>query len=253
MGEEERNDLIDAFLDGHLAQPQVEAVEALMRTDPAFQSAMEEEKALREALGPSNVNAFLKVVKKVVEERSPERKKLARPVILRIALAAVLAGVLAAGWWALKPQSRSSEELFAQYFSPPANSKIFRDAEAGQTAAVEAPVQVAIDSLYYHGNNEEALLRLRAYGKHLSETPSSDYYFWLGILSLLNGQPDQALKAFSAIRAGYPYEKPWYIALSHLKAGRREQARSTFEAIAATDSPYQKDARAIIRSLAEGD
>lgn len=248
MANEERHNLIEAYLSGKLTKAQEAIVERLQREDSSFQNEIEEQKELMEALGPSRINAFRRTAGEVIREQRPKKRKL----LLQgysIATAAIFVLLLIALWWFFAPAESIEEKLFSQYFSPPLTSAIFRNAGAGHPGEAAALFQRNIDSLYKRGEYEQALSHLSAYGAQFPEARQSDFYYWSGLLHLQAGQPEEALDAFSRIEAGYPYDKPWYSALAHLKAGHRQQARAAFSAIARPGGPYEKEASAILKAL----
>ncbi len=252
MTEEERYKLIDAYLKGDLTEAQRTSIERLRTEDASFQKELDEHLELREALGPSQVNAFRQMVGEVIKQNQARKKKKGFSLQYLIAIAAAVALLLIA-WQVLKPEPDTPEELFSRSFNPPALVAILRNAETISETEPTAQIQKEIDSLYRRKNYQEALSRLNAYGNQFPETRSSDFYYWSGLLFLLTDQADRALEAFSQVETGYPYDKPWHIALTYLKTGDRRRAQAAFSAIAQSESPYREEAATILKALGAQD
>lgn len=248
MTREEREELIEAYQQNRLTDAQRRKVEQGLAEDTSFRKAVEEEKALWDALGPSRLNSFRAVVQEVITERRAGRP----PILFRRYWPAVAAGmvVLLVGlWWLFRPGKSIEEELFITYFEAPAVLGISRDDSSAPESGGLAFLEWEIDSLYQKGNYRQALAKLESLPAPIG---SSDYYYRKGLLLLLTRQPGYALEALQSVQSGYPYEKPWYIALAYLRLGDRRRAVAAFSVIArSADSPFREEAAVIAKALRE--
>ncbi|MCB0567854.1 MAG: hypothetical protein KDD01_26080 [Phaeodactylibacter sp.] len=251
MTKEEKIDLVESYLEGGLTGVQQAMLEKLLAEDPSILIEIEEHKTLREALGPSDANAFRAVAREAIRSRSSARKKPSFFQQYRVLIASLAAALIIAVAWFFMPSSQIEEKLFTQYFKPPEASSIFRNADPS-TSDPSVLIRKEIDSLYRRADYQPALTLLRDYGSRFPEVRSSDYYFSLGLMYLLNNQPEDALEALGLVKAGHLYDKPWYRGLAYLKAGNLQAARALFSTIAQLEGPYRKEAMEILEAMGEG-
>ena len=211
-------------------------------------NADKENEELKEALGSSDLNQFRALTKKVIEENVSKRK-IAQRFKLYFASAAAIFLILIIYWWSIKTDLTIHEALFSQYFNPPGTINLIRDASQNQSPEPLFQLQKRIDSLYQIKEYGTAILILQAIKKEDPQIESSDYYFWLGLLQLLNNQAIEAIDALGEIEVGYTYNKPWYLALAYLKAGKITFAKVIFNDIAQLEGPYQQDAINILKTI----
>ena len=250
MTKEERGNLIESYLNGSLTSPQQVQIEKLQAEDPSFMKELEEHKALWEALGSSETNAFRQVVREVIGLHSSKPKKPSLFRQYRVLIASLAAALVIAAAWFFMPSSHIEEKLFTQYFKPPEASSIFRNA-APPTADPAILVQKEMDSLYRQGDYQQVIGLLLDYGSRFPEIQSSDYYYGLGLMYLVANQPEEALKALASVKTGYPYDKPWYMGLAYLKAGNLQAGKAVFSTIAQSESPYRKEASEILAVISK--
>lgn len=253
MSEEEKSNLIEAYLSGKLSKEEILLVQQLQQKDPQFRAELKDQQLAWEALGPSRLNAFRTLVGEVIAEHPREEKYIRKKLVPGrvLAIAAGIAGLLLALWWLLPSTSTSGQQLFATYFTPPPTSTVFRgEMESSATGALE-DAQNRIDSLYRSQNYSQALDQLSVLGQQFPESRSSDYFFLKGILYLCNDQAASALMAFEQISVGFPTEKKWYTGLALLKLDSLPQAKAVFVELNQKDSPYGEESQAILKLLPE--
>jgi tetratricopeptide (TPR) repeat protein len=253
MTEEEKYDLIEAYLLGSLTEEQRSELQHMQQHDPDFQAKMEEQQSLWEAVGPSEVNSFREMVGEVLAERSAARGKTGSLHFSRriLVIAAALGLLLAAIWWLYKPAPDLGARQFARHFSPPPAGSLFRDAAAEPLSGAQPAAQQIVDSLYRRGNYPQALKQLLAYGEQYPDARSSDYYFLLGVLYLSTDHAAEARAALERVEVGHPYDKKWYLALSYLKTGDLAAAEDLLDELIPSANPYQNEAAMIIEALSK--
>ena len=104
---------------------------------------------------------------------------------------------------------------------------------------------------YNRGDYQQAL---RGFDLVLADSVE-DYgvIFYSGICMLILDQPDASISRFQKIpKAAASYYAPatWYLAMSHLKQDRVEDAKTILQDLASTHTgKYGKDARQLLREL----
>jgi len=249
---------IEQYALGKLSGTALEAFEARLAADPAFADEVAREVELIRAIRlMPEVEALRSQLAMLEGEAQFEQKKTARVIPMRVLFAAaatILLG-LAGIWFFELVSAPSSEELFVAHFRPPLEMAAPKTGRgAADTAQTEASAFFAlldaVEKDYQNGDMPGALekiVRLRAF-------PESGEYgdllaYFAGLACLRTGKPERAIREFETITGGYPAEKPWYIALSRLKAGQLSEAKADFERIGRSASPFAEEAMEILKEM----
>ncbi|GJM35870.1 MAG: hypothetical protein DHS20C18_48710 [Saprospiraceae bacterium] len=248
MPEEEKFELIEAYLSDSLSAEQQPRFLLLLKEYPGFQKEIDRHRELQEAIGSSRYNKMREITHEVMHEARKE-KAIKRIYARRwLFLAAGVAVLALASWWIFSSLDNHEERLFSQYFEVPASLGIARGDMPTNSQQSEV-LQGTIDALYREGAYQEALSLLESKGNQLPSFQSSDYYYWLGILFLKTNQAEKALEALNEINIGHQNEKAWYLALAYLKSGQTQQAKAIFDSITQSNSPYRRDAANVLENL----
>ncbi len=231
--EEELYTRIEEYLDNTLDEPARATFEAEARADPALARALAEVREARASLAAywkqeAADRALAATLRQAGREHfagsTPEKNaESSAPMTLQrywpaLAAAACLAGLL---FWFFGRQTQggNDDKLFAQYRHYP--EAAFTTRAAGDSAQIDLG---AAERAFNGGRYAEALPLLQAY----LETHSDDLEkrFFVGLCHLELGNYNEAITNFQVLRSSanaYQGEAVWYLALTYLKQGNKEQ------------------------------
>jgi hypothetical protein len=249
--------LIEKYFTGSLTAAEQQLLEQRLETEPAFKAAFDFQVKLAHTLDATRTQE----IKAMLQEEAKQLDAAeARPVLLteeqemRIirknrpklyALAAAVAFLLIAAWFFLRPEP-TGDDLYAAAFTEYKNDFVGRgDTEAellkqANTAYAEKRFEPAAD----------AFAQLA-----LAHPDNSGYAFYQGLSLLQSDGFDSALPVLEKIAAqpasSYRYEALWYIALTHTRAGRFDQARSAIDQYLSHNGKirYEQDAKKLKKQL----
>ena len=250
MTEFDKSENIERYVKGRLEGAELEAFEALMKSDPALVREVELERDIAEALSESDVAAFRKTLRQVQRELHAKKNEPHKVALMWrvLAIAASIILLVAAGQWLLRKNTAppaSAGELFASYFHLPvvlsAGGKPSRDGKnTDGTVSPEMQAWGTVEELFETGDFEGALNHLKAFPAPMIENSPSKYHYESGLLELALGHPAEALSHFGKITTGYSDEKNWYAALALLKLeGKTARVKVAFQGVAFKQNPYQ--------------
>lgn len=245
-------DQIEQYVAGKLEGQALVDFEQRLSADPQLAQRVRLENALQQAvrLAPQ-VTQFREQLKAADAQLiGTQRSKTFR--ISRLSAIAATALLLLAAWWFFnRPEPVSRADLFAAHFHPhEAFSKVNRGGDNKiDTSAFKQRWDAAVADLNA-GQYEAAIQKF----DQLQTMPearaySDDLFYAKGLACLQAGKPQEAINSFEAIQTSFPSEKPWYLALSYYLAGNDAAARTAFEQIAQSASPYKKEAQEMLESL----
>lgn len=251
MNKEELIATLEGYLDGKLSEGERSGLEARLASDTALAEDLELLRDLRYIVASEEAEQQLKEKLEAAaapyfgsKAASPKRVIFNRK---RLAIAASLLVLGLVGWYYFSSRPLSDEQLMAAYFSPPPSFGLYRSGDEPATGL--AAVGNQVDSLYRLRQYPEALTLMRQIEPIFSKNPSSGFFFQLGLLYLLNGEPAKTLEAFEKVQNSYQNDKAWYTAWAHLKAGDRQAAKAVFEEIAQSGSPYREQAAEVLGKM----
>lgn len=253
---------IELYALGKLSGEALDAFRARLEADPELAAEVSREMELVQAIRASDaVGAFRKqlAAQEAVWAQSAASPRKARMValrpLLRAAAALLLLVVGALIFWP-RGASKSSEQIFAAHFNLAEtleNTPLRRDAAGNDDKQAASPFfeQLRAAGADLQGGHPSAALDRIGQLKAMPEGAAyADQLAWLaGLAQLQNGDAESAIRELESIRQGFPAQKAWFLALAWLKAGRLQEARTGFEAIAGSASPYAEEARAVLEEM----
>ncbi len=144
----------------------------------------------------------------------------------------------------LLPSQQTSDELFATYFT--AYPNVFEptvrgtDVDTKRTEAFQA---------YEQGDYQKASLLFTAL---LQEKKEPGVLFFLGNTNLMLGQVKQAEENFVTLIEEFDeldLQAKWYLSLSYLKSGDRENARKMLKELGETEISYASKAKELLEKV----
>lgn len=227
--------LIDKFLQGQLSQQEQADFDQRMQ-DPAFVEEVERQKTayeLTKALGRIELKEKLAGFESSVQEKK-KRPSFKRSYFLTLAAALVLLflGIALFNWF---PQNDAS--LFAEYF------ELYRDPPNARGTSPQENTDWALAAKAYRAKNFNAAYPLF---DQLSQTEKQNYlaHFYAGqCLLATSTNIDQAIKHFKTVLESdndYRQQSQWYLALSYLQQGKKEEAQDLLKTLAKVGT-YQKE------------
>lgn len=145
-----------------------------------------------------------------------------------------------------EPQKNKDRQIFAAWFKPYRDESLEPSVRGNQTPSPSERFQ----QLYWNGDCPGALAAFDSLGATAS---NNDNLRFLRANCLLDaGRPEEAARMLEAIvqngRSRFGAQASWYLALSQIRAGRREAAQTLLRRIAAdAGSPRQADAARLLR------
>lgn len=241
--------LFDQYINKQLDSAAVEAFEKRLEEDSEFkadfrtflqskasiyQAGVKEEKALFESKREDMIRRHQQV--QVSKERFLRRRRLmmmAAGFVILLSLVFLLMP---------NEEKQSPEALYAQYFEAP-----------------EIPAQLSIDqdsllTVAYKNFNIKAyklaLTQFKVLEMESFPPPiQSEIMLFAGVSALESSQGQEA-RSFLNLALQHPQEASWYIALSWLKEGQKENAEKAFKQIVDTEGHfYQESAKKILDML----
>lgn len=147
------------------------------------------------------------------------------------------------------PAAKTDRQIFAASFQPFRDESIEPSVRGGNELL--SPSE-HFQQLYWDGDYAAALAAFDSLGA--TARANKNLLFLKANCLLDAGQPEEAVSILEALvqngRLRFNDQAPWYLALAHLRAGRRAEARSLLERIAAdAASSRQADAQRILRDM----
>lgn len=249
MTAEERLEKIEQYLQGRLSTEQAATFEAEIQADPALAEEVALERDLLDYLGETDVQAFRATVQKVHKQK---REARIIPLAARRtwALAASVLVLVVTGYFVLdRMLAPSPQDLYQAYFETPAAEEfmapsIFQSRD-GVSEKQDLQGLGKVAALYRNGQYAEALAAMQS----IEPSDAAAHAYQLGVLYLVNDQPEAALDALSAGEAANPDGARWYRALALLGLDRPAEAREPLEQLRAGSSIWREEAVGLLRKL----
>lgn len=245
---------IERYILGQLEGDELSAFEQKLASDQEFVQQVERRRMLIQAIQLAPKVAHFKEQLKAAQARAVDSPKDASVSWIKWVIAAVILVLLSITiWFVNRPQRHESKDLFAIYFRP---GEIFSSTVRGK--AVAPADSLSAFNLLWEGAEADVAAKqydaaIRKWDQLLAMPEGRLYYddllYFKGITCLQADRAREAIACFKAIQTSYPSEKMWYLALALYKAGEIESSRSILEKIAVSNSPYAKDAKALLQLL----
>ncbi|OWY26165.1 hypothetical protein C7N43_36700 [Sphingobacteriales bacterium UPWRP_1] len=250
---EQLQDRIAQYVAGLLPPPEAAAFEQEMQQNEALQAEVQLQREVHTliTLYGKQQAAKSKIAQIAADAATEEGTKTIsmfqklRPIL---AIAAIL--VLAAGvYFIFSPSSNNPQELFAQHFSPYANTLTVRGvADTSSVAKTET------EAMQYY-QNQQYPQAAAAFDRLTQMNPKDQntYDFYGGISLLANLQTAEAMQKLQTVAgSNNPYQEQaeWYIALAYLQNKNTEKAKELLQQITAKSVHDRKaDAQDLLKSL----
>lgn len=257
MASQEKLERIERYLLGEIEGKDLEEFDQALSEDQGLATEVELQRAIMEAVREKDIYRFQQTLKEIQDEKDKSQKGNRRFFIPPyLTIAASLAVLVLAAYFIYRSLNTppSSQELFAQYFEIPDAEDILPPEPSSRgedsTMADNPPEDgwsLAKD-LFRDKQYAAALQQLR--GVSPPEGPANaEYYFQLGILFLINGQPGQALQSWGQLEPGHSYALKWYKAMAFLQLERKLEARGVLRELAQVENPWQEQAAELLGKL----
>ncbi|MEO1054075.1 MAG: hypothetical protein AAFX87_25785 [Bacteroidota bacterium] len=238
---EEHNRLIEGYLEGSLGQEDMQEVERLLDSSEDFAKELALQKrqlAYVEAIGRKELKArMLQDFRRV--NKSAQRSKAGMSRLLWYA-AASIALVVAVVFLTRLSEESNHEAVFTAYYAPYDGVDVSR----GDNGLFLSGVYD-----YEAGNYQKALRTFLATGnEHIAE---EQLYLLISSCYLSLENPDSSMVWLDKISPEAPAlilgNKDWYLALTQLKKGQIEQARTLLEGIVNQKSAFAANASSLLK------
>jgi len=259
MTSQEKSERIEQYIAGKLSGPALQAFEKEMQEDSDFAKEVALQKEVFEALSEGDLVAFRAQLESIRDRRRnvPGRNGINFSFLRIGSLAAAVIVLIAAGFWLFQNhETTSPSELFTAYFEAPAQLYHSPGNERnGETTARDKrhsnlDLWAKVEASYELQNYQEALSLLQAAPLEIANDFKSEINYQMGVLLLLNHQPEEAIAHFSKVETAHQDQRDWYVALAFLKLGDRPaETKAAFEKIAGSKSPWREKAKEILGKL----
>lgn len=257
MAEQEKLERIERYLLGEMEELELQDFNRVLSEDQGLAADVELQRAIMEAVREEELHRFQQTLGEIQEEKDNLQKRTRRFSIPRsLAIAASLAALVVAAYFIYRSLNTapSPQELFAQYFEIPDAEDILPPETPGRGER-GAITNGSPDDGW---SRAKALFREKQYAaalNQLHQVPppkgplSSDYYFQLGILLLINGQPEQALQSWQEIKPAHSSALKWYQVMALLQLGRGPEAKAMLRELAQVENPWQEPAAELLKKM----
>jgi tetratricopeptide (TPR) repeat protein len=237
--------LMERYFDSELTTEEMTRFSARLQDDEIFRSLVEREKIIIGAIRNQGLLDNLHYLKSVEEKIQGNH---AHPSFTSVrtwyyyAAAAVVVLLLAVK--VLLPGQQTSEELFAENFTPYLN--VFEPMTRGADIATK---RTEAFQAYEQKNYKEAAILFK---ELLAAEKRSEVLFLLGNTNLMLGQVTEAKENFvTLIRDFDDMDLPakWYLSLCYLKSDDRENARKMLREVGQTENSYASRAKELLEKV----
>lgn len=188
---------------------------------------------------------LLSVIREETEVPNVKQPQTRRMYQRFAGVAAAIVLLFVAGWW-FTQQKTSPASLFVSYFEPYPNVA----APIVRSGGVKKPLEKALLA-YEQKNYEAAITQLSVLSQQA--TPSESVKFYLAMSYLSNGNVQEAVKHFAALKdhvsASYQKQTLWYLAMAYLANKDTSQCKNVLKQLMIEDSFYQKKASELFKQL----
>lgn len=254
MASQEKLERIERYLLGEMEGKELQDFDRALSADRSLANEVELQRAIMEAVREEDIGRFQQTLREIQAEKNQSQSGRRRFSIPRyLYIAASLAVLLLAAYfiyrWLNAPPS--PQELFAQYFEIPDAEEILppEPSSRGEDSTMaDNPLEDGwsrAKDLFRTEQHAAALNQLR--GVSPPEGPAkTEYYFQLGILFLINGQPEQALESWERLEPDNSYTLKWYKAMAFLRLERRSEVKGMLRELALVENPWQEQAAELL-------
>ena len=265
------NEDMDAYLEGSMNKAQSTIFEERLANDHDFKKAFQLHELTTAGIKKQGTETefsglFQSIDKELQQEgffetnneKATETKpaqqstKIKYLSIRNLAIAASVALILFAGWWAYQPKQVDTDVLYATHFQIPANQLSPLLDETG--FVVEPYYEVLKEALEAYNNNDFTTAKAR-FERYRRAAPKDDEYysstiFYSAITALQLEDTKTAESLLLQIeKTSFPQqiEAKWYLALTFLKLNQKDKAIAQLLKIA--NPPFKQKAQFLLKEL----
>lgn len=241
--------LVERYFDAELSEAEIKIFQSRVAGDEMFRSLVEREKIIIGAIRSQGLIDTLHYLKSVEEkiQGNLSHSLTQRPKTWYYYAAAAVVTLLIAVTLLL-PSQQTSDELFADYFTPYGN--IFEPTVRGDKADSKTDTKRSQAFHAYERKDYQQAEILFTELLHGKQEP--EILFLLGNTNLMLDHTADAQKNFSTLIRDFDdldLQAKWYLALSYLKSDDRENARKMLRELGETENSYASKAKELIEKL----
>lgn len=252
MTAEEKSERIEQYLQGRLSKAEADAFETEMLADPALADEVALERDLLESLTETDVHTFRATVE-TIHRQKQEAQIIPFVSRRRWILAASVLALVVAGYFVVDGLlTPSPGALYQAYFEAPAAEEfmspvVFKVRDEEETAVFTPKEQALrkVADLYREKNYAVALTAMQA----IEPENAAAHAYQLGVLYLVNGQPEEALEQFALGESANRTGAIWYRALALLQLDRPAEAREQLEKLRGQTSTWSDKVEKVLKKL----
>ena len=239
--------LVERYFDAELSEVEIKNFHSRVAGDEMFRSLVQREKVIIGAIrnqGLADTLNYLKSVEEKIQGNLSHTFTQRPKTWYYYAAAAVVALLIAVTF--LLPSQQTSDELFAEYFTPYGN--VF---EPTMRSNEDAKVTRRTQAFQAYENKDyqraEAIFTALIMEKKEPET-----LFLLGNTNLILGHTSEAQKNFTTLIQDFDdldLQGKWYLSLSYLKNDDRENARKMLRELGTTENSYASKAKELLQKI----
>ena len=247
MEEQNRDELIDKYLLGELDEASLLEFQKKLSEDVSFSKEVEAQQVLFNSIrlaGRTHWKDQLELIHADLKRPGHAPRKLFytnKRIWMAAASLLTLSGILMVVMYV----SNADNRLFRSFFNPyPVLGGSTRSADTTN----KTPLQQAI-SMYAAGNYAESIRLFKPIPDLDKEEMA---LFYLGNAYLGNGQPDMAQTIFREYLSNFSRlatESKWYLCLSYLKQGKKNEARIGLSELSLESNKYGQQAADLLKQL----
>lgn len=238
--------LVERYFDAELSAEELSHFNSRVEKDEAFKALFHREKIIIGAIRNQGLLDNLQYLKSIEEKIQGNQSHPsgfgAKKNWYYYAAAAVVAMLIAITF--LLPGQQSTDELFASYFTPYPN--VFEPTVRGNDVAT---VRTQAFQAYERKDYQTAVLGFEAL---LSVKEDPGILLLLGNSNLMLGNAKEAQENFVTLINKYDdldLQAKWFLSLSYLKSGDKENARKILEELGETEISYASKAKELLEKV----
>ncbi|WP_276374384.1 tetratricopeptide repeat protein [Chryseolinea sp. H1M3-3] len=237
--------LMERYFDSELSVTELEHFHSRVATDATFKALVQREKILIGAIRNQGLLDNLQYLKAIEDKIQGNQAHPASPKIQRwyyYAAAAVVTILLSVTF--LLPTQKSSDELFAEYFTTYPNF-----VEPTTRGSNEATNRAEAFQAYEQKDYQKAAA---LFTKMLNENRESGVLLLLGNSNLMLGKTKEAKENFVTLIEEFDeldIQAKWYLSLCYLKSGDTENARKILKELGETEVSYASKAKELLEQV----
>lgn len=232
------DDIIDAYLNGHLDAKGIREFEAAFQEDEVLKSELEFRREVRSAMLQEEGQVLRKRIQNLSQDSSKAQVKVSRFNWKPWVIAASVFIILGSVYFSLPHSKPSASEMFENYYSPEPNFDISR---SGKVSPKQNEIAV-LESLYFEKAFPQLVKRIQQMPDSLKDL---EVLYLEAISYIETDENDLALSSLSEILASENQtaaNKAGFLkGLILIKISNLEEAKKALENVRAKDPSYKKE------------